>query len=165
MKDGKVAGTRGEPSTGASAFLVPFLKSVLAGALTSAAPLMLMTLPLGIMTLPGIDPRNGDVWKAVRLMFLPLAVSLPVAFVGALLIGLPVAMAMRRRGLESEMAYTFAGGAAGALVALPLVLVAGGGGGFVFVSLGTIAGLATGYTWWRTACRPWRSPEAGKASR
>lgn len=129
-----------------------FVKAVAAGSLAGAAPMMLMTVPIGLfMALQG---TWSEVLVGLRIMFLPLMVSTPVVLVSSVLIGIPTFLLLRRKGLETPTAYAVAGAVMGIVVTICFDLVAGGEASGLLLNLGALAGGVTGWSWWRWGRRP-----------
>lgn len=127
--------------------LTGFAKAVGWGTAWAASPVLLMTIPIGLLVL--VDAKNlQDVATALYLTFLPFAVALPIVFIAMLLIGLPVTLLLSRLGKERADTYLTIGLCAGAcLIFIPLLI--GGdfvGGGWLVVP-GALGGAAAGVNW------------------
>jgi len=128
-------------------YVWPFTRSVLAGSVAGAAPMMVLTVPLGLFIAFSEDRPS---WVGLQMAMLPLMVSTCFVAVGATLVGLPARWIMRRHGVETQLNYVLAGAGCGALFPLVVSLVTRDEASSMMANFGAIAGAVTGWTWWRS---------------
>lgn len=129
-----------------------FVRAVLYGALAAAAPVLVVTVTLGIASmLDGGWRGDGKLAPSLWLAVLPLVVTLPLVLAASLLVGLPLTMLLRRFGRESELAYTTCGAVAGCLIPIGGLLAMAAPSGHWTALLGAFGGAVTGRTWWSAA--------------
>ena len=127
----------------------PFFKSVLIGAAAGAAPVLVFTLPLGAVALAsGGFMGDGRLLPCLWIGFLPLIVAAPLVLAASVIFGLPLTAILKRRSLESSLAYTSAGAGLGFMIVPILLLLMRAPEGYWMASLGAIGGAVTGRTWW-----------------
>lgn len=132
----------------------PFLRAVLAGVLAGASPPMLATGGIALSVLPGALERGEQVLPLLVLAVFPLVYAIPLVLVGSIIIGLPVAVILRKRNSESAAAYVAAGAVGGFVVPLTILLsLHAPSGSYWLCFLGAFSGGVTGATWW-TARKP-----------
>lgn len=125
-----------------------FLKAVACGTLAGAAPMLLVTVPLAVAGLvsDGGFKDGGFVVDSLYLATLPIMVSFVIVFISSVVVGIPAALMLRRLQLESKAIYTFAGGLAGLLIALPFTYW---GTPDWMCLLAFFSGAVTALVWWR----------------
>lgn len=121
-----------------------FVKSVLIGALASAAPFLVITTFVASFMLGDRTPLHDMLWIAI----LPLAITLPLVLACSLLIGLPLTALLHRFGKESAAAYIVVGLIAGALVPTLFLGIVGAPSGWWIGLIGGFGGFVTARTWW-----------------
>ena len=123
-----------------------FVRAVLYGALAAAAPVLVVTVTLGIASmLDGGWRGDGKLAPSLWLAVLPLVLA------ASLLVGLPLTMLLRRFDRESERAYTTCGAVAGCLIPIGGLLAMAAPSGHWTALLGAFGGAVTGRTWWSAA--------------
>lgn len=123
---------------------IAFIRAVLWGGFAGALPFLLVTIPVGLSLF-----SKGQELIAMWTMVLPLAVALPAALAGAVMIGLPITWLMIRSGREHGRFYILAGLVAGSLPFL-LAGVFPDSIGLMAVSVpGGLAGAVAGWHWGR----------------
>ncbi|WP_294322488.1 hypothetical protein [uncultured Sphingomonas sp.] len=141
---------------------IRFCKAVLAGSFTAAAMPLFFAILLTLRSLPdgGIN-GPGSIGASLYLAILPLLVTTPIVLLASILIGLPLALFLRRSGRESTFAYCAAGGIAGFVIPSAGLLLLGldALGCFLMGGLGMVSGAMTGYVWSRPAKRPIPRPD------
>lgn len=120
-----------------------FAKAVTAGSLAGAGPMMLLTVPLGMVLI--LQDTSSNLLTALRMMFLPLMVSAPVVLASSVLVGIPTFLVLRRKGLETKAVYAVAGTVMGIVITN---IAIGGEAGGILMNLGALAGGVTGWSWW-----------------
>jgi hypothetical protein len=132
----------------------PFAKSVILGALTGSAPILMFTILLSASSLP--DGLNGDghLLPSLWLVVLPLVVAAPIVFVASLLVGLPLTLLLRRKGWESGAVYISVGAGMGFVLPIAGLLLMSAPAGYWMSILGAVSGAVTGRTWWVSAREP-----------
>ena len=125
-----------------------FSKSVLAGSLASAAPLLAFTLLMAIFSLPEGINGPGSMAATLWLAVLPLVVAFAIVITASIVIGLPATFVFRRKGWESSAAYVGVGSASGFLIPIIALSMMEMPGGYWMALLGAIGGAATGRMWW-----------------
>lgn len=127
-----------------------FGKSVLAGSLASAAPVLAFTVLLAVSSLPEGISGPGSLLATFWLAILPLAVSIPVVFGASIVIGLPLTFLLRQNGWECSAAYVGCGSAAGFLIPIIGLLIIEAPTGYWVSLLGAAGGAVTGRVWWKS---------------
>jgi len=125
-----------------------FVRAVAMGSLAGAGPMMLLTLPLGVVVMVQ-DPSSTGIATGLKAMFIPLMISTPVVLGSSLLLGIPTFLFLRSRGMETRETYAIVGAVMGIAVTIAMNLVMGDEPGGVFMYLGALAGGVTGWSWWR----------------
>jgi hypothetical protein len=123
-----------------------FAKAVTAGSLAGAGPMMLLTVPLGMVLI--LQDTSSNLLTALRMMFLPLMVSAPVVLASSVLVGIPTFLVLRRKGLETKAVYAVAGTVIGIAISVITNVAMGGEAGGILMNLGALAGGVTGWSWW-----------------
>lgn len=137
-----------------------FGKSVLAGSLVSAAPLLVFTLILAVSSLPEGINGPGSMGATLWLAVLPLVGSVVIILSASIGIGLPVTFALRRKGWESSAAYVGVGSVSGFLIPIIALLIMEAPAGYWMALLGAVGGAITGRVWW-VLTRPVKGPLSG----
>ena len=126
-----------------------FARSVAAGTIVGGGPFMLLTVPLAIMD--GFQPMTGkpNLTGDLYLAVLPILVSLATVLFGSIVIGIPSTIILRKRRLENRRRYVIIGVAAGFLIPLLGLIVAGAEWGIAaeWGLLGSFSGYVTAFTW------------------
>ena len=132
----------------------PFVKSVLLGAVAGAAPLLIFTCTLALMSLPeGLDDRGG-LLSLLWLAILPLIISISLVLGASIVVGLPLTALLKRQGWESASAYMSVGAIAGFLLPIAILLLMAAPAGYWMALLGAVGGAVTGRTWWVSGRTP-----------
>lgn len=125
----------------------PLAKSALFGGLAGAAPLLMLTFPLGIYSLVNGSPIAG-LLPSLGIAVLPLVVAVPVIFVAMLVFGIPLTLLLKRCRLERASVYTAFGAVLGLLLFAAFLIMFGRPSGYWMALLGAVGGGVTGRTWW-----------------
>jgi hypothetical protein len=147
------ASLRKFPTTGnRSALLIAGLKAAALGAGVGTSLPTLFTLAVG-----GSMVAEGRVIEGVWMAVLPFVFGAAFALAGLIVIGTPLTWWLAGRREESAAAYLSAGLCTGAAIPVGLIWLVLGEG-MIEVSLGlavfgAATGGATGYFWWRLACK------------
>lgn len=124
-----------------------FVKSVVAGALAAALPVMLMTVPISLMLLGGSTDLGWQlVW--VFIVLIPPIITLPLVLVGFVTIVLPAGFVLRRFKRESTASYVVVGAFGGFLTAFLVPLLKHTSEPLWLNCLGTLGGATAAYRWW-----------------
>ena len=133
-----------------------FVRAVLHGAVAAAAPMLVITLVMEVISMFDLGRPGGNLWPSLYLMALPLIVTLPLVLAASLLIGLPLTILLKRTDRESERAYMACGAVAGFLIPIVGLLAMAAPSGYWVALLGAFGGAITGRTWWSAARQPQR---------
>lgn len=130
-------------------YLRPFAKAVIVGTLAGALPAVCFTMPLGIaLYFDDVPPVHW--WSGLYVASLPFLISFPLVVAGAMLIGLPADILLRRCGLESSVAYVLTGVIAGVALTSAVLFVIAAGPWVWMCSLGGFSGAMTAWAWSRS---------------
>jgi len=142
------------PSASLFRSMWPFAKSVFIGALSGAAPILIVSVPFGAMSLVWGWNVDGSVWPSLWLAAVPLVVALAIVLVASIVIGLPLTHLMRRRGTETKSTYIRVGALAGVVIPTAILVLMRAPTGYWMCILGAVSGAVTGRTWWISAREP-----------
>jgi hypothetical protein len=123
-------------------------KAVLFGALTACAPIIAFELVVLITA-------NAAFVYTLTFAAAFFVIAVGIIFCASVLLGLPLTIMLRHRGLESGRKYAGFGAALGALVALVLIPAILGVDRLldsyaILVPLSALSGSVTAWTWWRS---------------
>lgn len=138
-----------------------FFKSVVFGALAGAAPILIFTTVLSLVSLPEGLNGDGRLFPSLWLAILPLVVSFPLVLGASIIIGLPFTAFLKYRKWESSAAYIGGGAAFGFVLPPTILLIGEAPAGYWMALLGAVGGAVTGRTWWVSA-REARAYEAAE---
>jgi len=106
-------------------------------------------MPLGIaLYFDDVPPVHW--WSGLYVASLPFLISFPLVVAGAMLIGLPADILLRRCGLESSVAYVLTGVIAGVALTSAVLFVIAAGPWVWMCSLGGFSGAMTAWAWSRS---------------
>lgn len=130
-----------------------FAKAVLFGTAVAAGPMLLLTIPLGILYFAyDLDPVSVF-WESLRLAILPLAVAFPLVLSSSLLIGIPVTVTLRKIRRETSKLYVICGASFGFVVPIIILTIGRAPAGYWMSLLGALGGAATAWSWARSRSR------------
>jgi hypothetical protein len=127
-----------------------FAKAVLAGTLTAGLPIAFFTVPFGILDYFAPVSAEPSLIADLYVAALPFLISFALVAAGSTLIGLPVDLLLRRRGLVSCTAYVVIGTTGGFLLTLATLVAIRATSGFALCFLGALSGAMTSLTWWKS---------------
>ena len=125
----------------------PFVKSVLFGGLAGAAPMLTLTVPLGIYSLVNGSPISG-VLLCLLVAIFPLIVSVPVVFISIVLFGFPLTLLLKRLQWERASVYISVGAGMGLLLCTTFLTSWKDSSSYWMSIFGALGGGVTGGTWW-----------------
>lgn len=128
-----------------------FLKSVAAGSLAGAGPVLIFTMLLAVVSLPEGINGPGSLLATLWLAILPLVVSAPIVLVASIVIGLPLTYVLHRQNRESAATYIGWGAAFGFIIPIVVLIWIAAQSGYWIALLGAASGGITGRTWWISA--------------
>jgi len=128
-------------------FIWQLAKAVLFGVLTACAPIFVFEL----LVLIGANAAFVYTLPFVAAFF---GIAIVIIFCASVLLGLPLTIMLRNRGLESGEKYAGFGAVLGALVALVSTPVILGVEKLLFsyailIPVSALSGCVTAWTWWR----------------
>lgn len=130
--------------------VIAFAKAVLTGAFAAGSPLLLISVPAGIVLLFDFgDPMGG--LNGLLIAAFPLLITLPIVLGASILIGLPLTYLLSRAGRDQGELYVVAGLFFGGVLPVAISILAGqaAGGLFYFAIPGSLGGAVTGWSWGR----------------
>lgn len=125
--------------------MASFLRVVLAGTLAAAVVPWLLVIVVALDD----SPRAPEPPVLLNLTLIGV-VAFVLAAVGVALLGLPLAIALRRLRLENAQSYRVGGALAGYVLVWSVTSPLGGVAfGAILAILGAVGGGAAGHTWWK----------------
>lgn len=131
--------------------VIAFAKAVLTGAFAAAAPVLVLTVPFGLVALFDFDDPMGGARGLLIAAVFPLIITLPIVLGASILIGLPLTYLLSRAGRDQGELYVVAGLFFGGVLPVAISILAGqaAGGLFYFAIPGSLGGAVTGWSWGR----------------
>jgi hypothetical protein len=130
-----------------------FAKAVLFGTAVAAGPMLLLTIPLGILYFAyDLDPVSVF-WESLWLAILPLAVAFPLVLSSSLFIGIPVTVTLRKFKRETSKLYVICGASFGFVVPISILTIWRAPAGYWMSLLGALGGAAAAWSWARSRSR------------
>jgi hypothetical protein len=98
-------------------------------------------------------PRAGIAWLFFTAIMFGMALGITLC--ASIVVGLPTALLLRKRSLETKAMFIVTGAVFGAVIALILVPVVLGAKDItisysIFIPLCAVSGSVTAWTWWRS---------------
>ena len=130
--------------------VIAFAKAVLTGAFAAAAPVLLISLPIGLSMLFDFDDPVAGLYGLAVIAY-PLLFTLPIVLGASILIGLPLTYLLSRTRRDRGELYVVAGLFFGGVLPVAISILAGqvAAALFYFAIPGSLGGAVTGWSWGR----------------